>query len=113
VKIILETHRLKLGEFLEMDAENMFQLNKDPELVRYTGKDPFSSVEEAQSFFLQYDHYKKFGYGRWVISLKDTNEYVGWCGELVIPLTRRKQTLDFVWLSAGRAKKNYWPGNER
>jgi len=80
VNIILETQRLILREFLEADAENMFQLNRDPEVVQYTGDDPFLSVEDAKSFIQHYDKYKKFGYGRWTILLKDTNEYLGWCG---------------------------------
>lgn len=80
MRTILETQRLKLREFLEIDSENMFQLNSDPEVIRYTGDDPFSSVEEARLFIRHYDKYKKFGYGRWTILLRETNEYVGWCG---------------------------------
>ena len=80
MKIILETQRLILREFLVTDAENMFQLNSDPEVIRYTGDVPFASVEEAKRFIQQYDKYREFGYGRWTIVLKDSAQYVGWSG---------------------------------
>lgn len=70
MKIILETPRLVLREFLETDAEDMFRLNNDPEVIRYTGDPPFQSVVEAISFIKGYNCYEKFGYGRWTVQLK-------------------------------------------
>lgn len=80
MKIIVETPRLVLREFLETDSEDMFRLNNDSEVIRYTGDPPFKSVEEARAFIHGYARYAEFGYGRWTVLLKDTNEYLGWCG---------------------------------
>lgn len=62
------------------DAEYMFQLNADPDVIRYTGDEPFTSVEEARSFILNYDRYTKYGYGRWTVIHAETLSYIGWCG---------------------------------
>lgn len=78
--IILETPRLYLREMTPADAENAYLLNLDPEVVQYTGDGPFESVEEAKTFLEKYDHYRKYGFGRWAVILKETGEYLGWCG---------------------------------
>ncbi len=83
--IIIETPRLLLREFREEDASFFFELNEDPEVVRYTGDPPFGSVEEARQFLRDYGQYEKFGYGRWAVLLKGEEKdgspaWIGWCG---------------------------------
>lgn len=77
---ILETPRLYLREMTPDDAESAYLLNLDPEVIQYTGDDPFESIEEAREFMEKYESYKKYGFGRWGVILKETNEYLGWCG---------------------------------
>lgn len=77
---IHETPRLYLREMTPDDAENAYLLNLDPEVLQYTGDDPFESVEEAREFLGNYESYKKYGFGRWAMILKETDEYLGWCG---------------------------------
>ncbi|WP_343636416.1 GNAT family N-acetyltransferase [Fluviicola sp.] len=77
---ILETPRLYLREMTPDDAENAYLLNSDPEVLRYTGDDPFESIEEARTFLENYESYRKYGFGRWAMILKETGEYLGWCG---------------------------------
>ncbi len=69
-----------MREFREEDAIGMYELNKDPDVIRYTGDDPFASVETARDFILHYDAYAMHGCGRLTVLLKDTMEYAGWCG---------------------------------
>lgn len=85
MKPIIETPRLVLREFVEADAADMFDLNNDPLVIRYTGDPPFASVEATKIFIRQYTHYKTAGYGRWTTLLKDPQNrhpltYLGWCG---------------------------------
>lgn len=77
---IIETPRLFLREMTPDDAENAYMLNLDPEVLRYTGDDPFEGVEEARKFLENYESYQKYGFGRWAMILKETGEYLGWCG---------------------------------
>jgi len=79
-KIILKTLRLILREFIPEDATNMFELNADPEIIRFTGDEPFKSIEEAKALIQKYDQYKKYGYGRWTVIDDSSSEYLGWCG---------------------------------
>ncbi len=76
----LETERLFLREKTIEDAESAYFLNLDPEVIKYTGDDPFASIEEARTFLSQYTHYQTYGFGRWAVILKETGEYLGWCG---------------------------------
>jgi hypothetical protein len=69
-----------MREFQEEDAIGMYELNKDPDVIRYTGDDPFASVEAARDFILRYDAYAMHACGRLSVLLKDTMEYAGWCG---------------------------------
>ncbi|HEY1045463.1 MAG TPA: GNAT family N-acetyltransferase [Bacteroidia bacterium] len=78
--IIAETERLLLREMTEHDAENAYNLNIDPEVLKFTGDEPFDSVDAAKEFLKAYKHYEQYGFGRWAVILKSTGEYLGWCG---------------------------------
>jgi [ribosomal protein S5]-alanine N-acetyltransferase len=80
VNIIAKTPRLVIREMTPEDAERVFDLNSDPEVIRYTGDPPFKSVDEARSFLESYDHYRLYGFGRWAVELKDDGAFIGWCG---------------------------------
>ncbi len=80
MKFILETDRLNLKELNASDAQSMFNLNSDQDVIRYTGDPPFKSIDEAKEFLANYSNYKLHGFGRWAVILKETNEFIGWCG---------------------------------
>ena len=80
MKTILETQRLLLREITPEDAAFAFNLNSDPDVLRYTGDEPFDSVEEARTFLENYSDYARNGFGRWGMELKETGELIGWCG---------------------------------
>jgi len=73
----LETERLYLREITADDAQLAYELNLDEEVIRYTGDGPFESVEEARDFLSKYDHYQKYGFGRWGVIRKSDNEFLG------------------------------------
>jgi RimJ/RimL family protein N-acetyltransferase len=83
--ILFQSERLLFREFNQDDAKGMFELNLAPEVQKFTGDAPFQSVDEARSFINSYSHYQDYGFGRWTILLKETNEFVGWCGLKCIP----------------------------
>lgn len=80
MKWILETERLFLREHTEEDAEQAYLLNLDPEVIQYTGDVSFKSIAEAKQFLKNYEHYKTYGFGRWAVINKSSQEYLGWCG---------------------------------
>ena len=101
MNIILETPRLLLREFEITDAESFFQLNNDPDVVRYTGDVAFKNLYEAKALIENYVPYKRDGYGRWTVVLKETNEILGWCGLRFIEDTKH---IDLGY----RFLKKYW-----
>ena len=78
--IVLTTERLILREFELTDAEAMFNLNSDEEVLRYTGDKQFESIEDANNFFKNYPDYEKNGFGRWALVTKGDKEVIGWYG---------------------------------
>jgi len=80
IEKILETERLYLREMTIKDAANAYLLNLDPDVLKYTGDDAFENIESARGFLENYDHYKKYDFGRWAVIHKSTNTFLGWCG---------------------------------
>lgn len=78
--IVLETERLILREFEIQDARGFLELNADPDVIRFTGDQPFEDEAEALAFIKNYHPYQRDGYGRWVCILKENNEFIGFCG---------------------------------
>jgi len=80
MKTILETNRLLLREFNISDADSFYELNLNPNVIKYTGNSAFKDIEEAKTFLKNYSDYQKNGFGRWAIINKSTQKFLGWCG---------------------------------
>lgn len=80
MKNIIETDRLILRELDSNDSVHFYNLNSDPEVLKYTGDAPFSSIADAEEFLINYKDYQKNGFGRWAVILKETNSFIGWNG---------------------------------
>jgi RimJ/RimL family protein N-acetyltransferase len=81
MRIFLETDRLVLRQFTMADADNLVQLDADPDVMRYiTGGVPTSRAEiedEVLPAFLGY--YQRYeGFGFWAAIEKATGEFLGW-----------------------------------
>lgn len=80
MNFILETERLYLRAFDLSDAEKFYELNLNPNVIKFTGNSAFKNIEEAKSFLEDYNDYKINGYGRWAVINKTSNQFIGWCG---------------------------------
>lgn len=76
----LETDRLILREMDVEDAADLYEMDADPEVYKYTGDIVPESVAHTAERISKYPDYKKYGYGRWTTVLKETGEIIGWCG---------------------------------
>jgi ribosomal-protein-alanine N-acetyltransferase len=76
----IETARLVMREWSLNDTDNLYELNSDPEVVKFTGNDAFKNKQEVVDLISNYDQYKKFNMGRWVVESRQTGEFFGWCG---------------------------------
>mgnify|MGYP003299415741 CR=1 FL=1 len=81
MEIIIQTDRLTLRKFTDGDAALLYELNKDPEVTRYT-LDPMINIEQAQTVLEQtiLPQYALYGMGRWATLLRADNSFIGWCG---------------------------------
>lgn len=77
---IIETERTFLRHLQVEDAEDLYSLNLDPDVIKYTGDRSFKSIREAEYFLRNYDQHRKYGVGRLAVIEKASNEFIGWCG---------------------------------
>ncbi|MBR4026284.1 MAG: GNAT family N-acetyltransferase [Lachnospiraceae bacterium] len=77
---IAETKRCIIRELSLEDMDGLFELYSHKELTRYTEKlFPYEQEKEYQSAYIQ-NMYRYFGYGMWLIFLKETKELIGRAG---------------------------------
>ena len=95
------TDRLILRELSIDDTYYFHLLNEDPEVIQYTGDVSFKNTEAARQFLAEYDHYEKYGLGRWAVIRKVDNAFLGWCGLKYSP-DKNEHDIGF------RFFKQYW-----
>lgn len=79
--IRLETERLYMRPIIaDEDAEDMYLLNLDPDVIKYTGDPAFKSIEDSHTFYSNYHDYKNHKTGRFSTFLKEGDVFIGWCG---------------------------------
>jgi ribosomal-protein-alanine N-acetyltransferase len=81
MEIFVETERLVLREILPSDAYGMYELDSDPEVQKYVGNNPISSISEAERTIESIrNQYLNNGIGRWAVIEKNTGNFIGWSG---------------------------------
>jgi ribosomal-protein-alanine N-acetyltransferase len=81
MKIFIETEKFILREFLETDVQGIYALDSDPEVHKYLGNKPITSMDAALATIQHVrKQYEENGIGRWAIIDKASNEFMGWAG---------------------------------
>ena len=106
MKVHIETERLLIRDLEEYDAKGIFQLDSDPDVHEFLGKNPINTIDEAKQVidFIR-NQYVNNGIGRWAIIDKKTDDFIGWTG------LKYEQGLrvDFSYYDLGyRLRKKYW-----
>lgn len=76
----LETQRLILREFEHKDLCQLAPILANPEVMKFSPTGVLS-VQETQrriDYFIAL--YKKYGFGKWAVILKQSNKLIGYCG---------------------------------
>ena len=86
IRTRLETERLQLRHFNHDDLPVMHILNTDPDVVRYADA-PSKDIEESRSRLVNgpLADYQKYGYGRFAVDFKPSEELIGFCGIKYLP----------------------------
>ena len=81
MQVFLETNRLALRRFTEADVDNLYDLDRDPAVMRFIngGKPtPRDAIQqETLPRFLHYDE-RFAGYGCWAAVEKSSGDFLGW-----------------------------------
>lgn len=79
--MIIETPRLILRELRGSDDIAMFELDSNPEVHKYLGNQPYTSIEQSRENITSVcRQYAEHGIGRWAVIEKSTNTFIGWSG---------------------------------
>jgi RimJ/RimL family protein N-acetyltransferase len=80
--IALETNKLLIREFATGDAAFVMQLLNTPSWLQFIGDRHITTLTDAENYIIQrfQKGYEEYGYGAWLVVLKQTNEPVGLCG---------------------------------
>jgi ribosomal-protein-alanine N-acetyltransferase len=102
MNVMIETERLLLRNFTIEDAALIYELNLDPDVIRYT-HDPIKDMEHARQILEQVilPQYTLYNHGRWAVHLKPQLDFIGWCGLKYIP---QRDEVDLGY----RFKKQFW-----
>ena len=86
IRTALETNRLRLRLFTMDDLPVMYELNTDPDVIKYADT-PVKDMAEARQRLEQgpLADYEKYGYGRFAVELKETGKVIGFCGIKYLP----------------------------
>lgn len=77
----LETERLILRKFEADDAERLFLLDSDPEVVKYVCTPPAKDISESENVIkMIQQQYEDNGVGRFAVIEKKSNLLIGWSG---------------------------------
>ena len=76
----VETQRLVLREFQREDFRELAPILANPQVMKFstTGVLSISQTQEKVESFIA--SYEEFGFGKWAVIFKESNELIGYCG---------------------------------
>jgi RimJ/RimL family protein N-acetyltransferase len=81
VDVYLRTERLRLRRFTEQDVDNLFQLNSDPEVMRFINGGKPTPRKQVRDEIIPFHLgvYQRDGrFGSWAAEAAPTGEFLGW-----------------------------------
>ena len=77
--MVMETERLILREYTEEDFAGLFEILSDPETMQHYPK-PYDEAGTKRWLDWSMENYRRYGFGLWALTLKETGEFIGDCG---------------------------------
>lgn len=78
--LTLETERLILRQWREVDFESYAAICADPEVMRYLGGKPYTRLEAWRHMAYLMGHWQLRGYGHWAVEEKASGRMIGRLG---------------------------------
>lgn len=76
----LETQRLVLREFQREDFRELAPILANPQVMQFSPTGILSIAQTQEKIETFITTYKKFGFGKWAVIFKESNELIGYCG---------------------------------
>lgn len=103
--IILETKRLILKPIALSDADDIFALRSDPEVMKYIGDGSVHTRERVEDFIqCGQGYFEKYGMDFFSVFDKETGSFVGQAGLFHLLFDVNQQDIDLAY----RLHKKYW-----
>lgn len=99
---VKDSARLRFSLMTRDDAQLLYQLDNDPAVMRYINGGNVSTMEYITEVYiprLESFTNKKQGWGLWKVTIKDTNDFIGWV--LVRPMEFFSDAPEFDNLELG------------
>ncbi len=103
--VVIKTKRLILRTLTTNDAEFIIKLLNEPSFLRYIGDKGVRTIYDAQQYILTgpVDSYERYGFGLYLVELKDEGSPIGICGLVKRP-TLTHPDVGFAFLSSHWSK---------
>ena len=97
MEIVIQTERLILRKFTLNDAAFMLELLNTTAWLRFIGDRNVRTIKQAEQYLLDGNikSYQEYGFGFYVVVIKETNESIGICG------IKKREGLDDVDIGFG------------
>lgn len=104
---IIETERCLIRPLSLADAAGIFELDSNPNVHTFLGKNPIKTIEDAENVikFIQ-KQYIDLGIGRWAVIDRANGDFIGWTGfkYIIEPINNHANYHDFGY----RLIERYW-----
>jgi ribosomal-protein-alanine N-acetyltransferase len=88
VKVMIESKRLFIRPYSLDDAEEAFSWFSDPGIMEFMPNGPDADIVQTEKRIKHYiQHFKTFGYSKYIIIEKETKKLIGDCGILKLENT--------------------------
>jgi len=103
---ILHSQRLIYRPIELSDDEHLFELDSNPNVHRYLGNNPVTSIEQVRAYIANIQgQYERNGIGRMAVIIKETGEFTGWAG---LKLEHNENGHDQFYDLGYRFIERYW-----
>lgn len=76
----IETKRLILREFQPKDVHQIAPILANPQVMKFSPTGILSALQTQEKIDGFITSYKEFGFGKWAVIFKESNQLIGYCG---------------------------------
>jgi len=87
----LSTHHLLLRPWALEDADVLFRILQEPDILKYFPPTTFTLEKTQRYINHQLNHWQERGYGHWAVVTREDGQVVGWNGLEYLPETNENE----------------------